>query len=70
MIPYAIFSAKLDIDNRPGAPVVCAGALEVCALELSTEGFTFRVSSDIGITEIESAGSVCNMAIGLLLWQM
>lgn len=59
MIPYAIFSAKLDIDNRPGAPVVCAGTLEVCALELSTEGFTFRVSSDIGITEIESAGSVC-----------
>lgn len=59
MIPYAIFSAKLDIDNRPGVPAFWAGTLEVCALELSTEGFIFRVSSDIGITEIESAGSIC-----------
>lgn len=59
MIPYAVFSAKLDIDNRPGVPAFWAGTLEVCALELSTEGFIFRVSSDIGITEIESAGSIC-----------
>lgn len=52
MIPYAIFSVKLYIDNA-------LDEIEICALEMSIEGFTFRVSTDIPITDIESAGSVC-----------
>lgn len=61
MIPYAIFSAKLYIDNKgkSGTQTRSERALEIRALEMSVEGFTFRVSVDVPIECIESAGKVC-----------
>lgn len=61
MIPYAIFSAKLYIENtgKDSTQTGSVRALEIRALEMSVEGFTFRVSVDVPVECIESAGRVC-----------